>query len=467
MTKKKVKKLKTKNNDKNKIIGIFTKLYNLLDTTIVTPISRFIFNISDKLKNNSNKIERILNRPNILLYISLAFAIGMFFLVDKEVINLVENEAEIISNQPVTILYNKEAYVVEGLVDSVDIILTGNKSAIYLAKQLGDHKVVLDLTDYEPSDTSYKVKLTYNQTVGSIDYKLDPTYITVTIKNKVSKLSSISYELLNENKLNEKLSVENVELSKSEVVVKGSEDALEKIATVKALIDLKNSDYSDAGNYETDNIPLVAYDENGNLLENIEIVPSTVSASITLDTYKASVPVKVLTTGSLITGKAISAVTINGSNSYTVDIYGEKSVIDSISSVPVTIDVSGLGTSGSKTYNVTVSKPNGVRYISDTSAKIIVSFGDEKQKTLNISVISNKNLDDRLKVNLTDASTIAVQVKGVQSVIDSITEENISAYVDLAGYTPGDYEVELKIDNEDPRVSYVVTNKVKIKVSEK
>ena len=47
-----------------------------------------------------------------------------------------QNEAEVIQNQPVKVLYNEEAYVVEGLVDSVDIILTGNKSAIYLAKQL-------------------------------------------------------------------------------------------------------------------------------------------------------------------------------------------------------------------------------------------------------------------------------------------------------------------------------------------
>ena len=187
MTKKKIKKAKKP----SKILGVFKKLYNLLDRFIVTPISRFIFNISDRLKNNSNSLERILNRPNILLYVSLVFAIGMFFLVDKEVINLVENEAEIISNQPVTILYNKEAYVVEGLVETVDIILTGNKSAIYLAKQLGDHEVVLDLTDYEPSETPYRVKLTYNQTVDSIKYKLDPTYVTVTIKNKVSKLSSI------------------------------------------------------------------------------------------------------------------------------------------------------------------------------------------------------------------------------------------------------------------------------------
>ena len=465
MNKKKIKKMKKR--EKSKFLGLFKKLYQILDKTIVTPISRFIFNISDRLKSNSNKIEKILNRPNVLLYISLIFAIGMFFLVDKEVINLVENEAEIIANQPVTVLYNKEAYVVEGLVENVDIILTGNKSAIYLAKQLGDHEVVLDLTDYEPSDTPYRVKLTYNQTVDSIKYKIDPTYVTVTIKNKVSKLSSISYELLNENKLNEKLSVENVELSKNEVVVKGSEDALDQIATVKALIDLQNPDYTDAGTYETDNIPLAAYDKDGNLLENVEIVPSTISASITLDTYKASVPIKVLTTGSLVTGSAISSITINGANSYNVDIYGEKSVIDNISSVPVTIDISDLGNGGSKTYNVTVAKPNGVRYISETNAKIIVSFGEEKQKTLNISAISNKNLDDRLKVNLTDANAIAVQVKGVQSVIDSITEENISAYVDLAGYTPGDYEVELKIDNDDPRVSYVITNKVKIKIIDK
>ncbi len=463
MNKKKTKQTKIK----KKKFGLFHKLYSIIDILIVTPISRIIFKISDKFKNNSNKLEKILNRPNILLYISLIFAIGVFFLVDKEVINLVENEAEIISNQPVTILYNKEAYVVEGLVDSVDIILTGNKSAIYLAKQLGDHEVVLDLTEYKPSDTPYKVKLTYNQTVDSIKYKIDPTYVTVTIKNKISKTSAISYELLNEDKLNEKLSVENVELSKSEVVVKGSEDALEKIATVKALIDLNNPDYKDAGTFETDNIPLAAYDKDGKLLDNVEIVPSTISATLTLDTYKASVPIKVLTTGSLITGKSISAVTINGVNSYTVDIYGEKSVIDNISSVPVTIDVSGLGNNGSKTYNVTVSKPNGVRYISETSAKIIVSFGDEKQKTLNISAITNKNLDEKLKVNLTDANAIAVQVKGVQSVIDTITEENISAYVDLSGFTVGDYEVELKIDNDDPRVSYVVTNKVKIKIVEK
>lgn len=450
-----------------KSIGkFFLALYRVIDRFIVTPVSRFIYNISEKLKNNPSNIEKFLNRPNVLLYVSLIFAVGIFFLVDSQVITLVENEAEILSNQKVNVLYNKEAYVVEGLVDQVDIILTGRKSSIYLAKQLGDHDVVLDLSDYEASDTPVKVPLTYNQNVDNISYKLDPSYVTVTIKKKESKIwNNVSYELLNENKLDEKLSVDQVELDKTEVVVKGSSDALDKVATVKALIDLSNKKFTDAGTYDVSDIRLVAYDSNGELLSNVEIVPGTITGSITLGTYSTVVPIQVLATGDLVTGKAISSITINGKTSYSINIYGEKSIIDEIKSVPVTVDVTNQGNNGAKTYNVTIAKPNGVRHLSEDNAKVVVSFGDEKQKTLNISNIGYKNLGSGLKVNLVGSTDVPVQVKGVQSVIDSINADNISAYTDLSGYGVGDYEVDVKIESEDPRVNYVVTTKVKISIS--
>lgn len=457
----KIKKAKTKKT------SLFTKLYKTLDKCIITPISRFIYNINDKLKAKSSPIEKILNRPHILVYISLILAVGVFFLVDSQVINLVEKEAEIITNQPVKVLYNKEAYVIEGLVDSVDIILTGRKSSIYLAKQLGDHEVVLDLTDYKASDEPYKVKLTYNQTVDSISYKLDPTYVTVTIKNKVSDTFNVSADLLNEQNLNQKLSVKNVELEKSEVVVKGSRDTLDKIATVKALIDLSNPEFTEARTFDVNSIPLVAYDKDGSVIDNVEIVPGTITASITFDTFKKTVPLKVLTTGSLITGKSIASVTINGSNNYSIDIYGDKSAIDNIASVPVTIDISDLGSGSSQSYNLTISKPNGVRFMSETSAKIVVTFGDEKQKTVTLGSGSIKpmNVSDGLTVNLVSSPQIPVVAKGVQSALDTVSSDSISAYIDLAGYKAGEYEVEVKIDSDDPRIDFVVTNKVKIRIS--
>ena len=393
------------------VLKIFKGIYRILDRFFVTPISRFLFRLNDRLKNNPSKIEHFLNRPNILLYISLIFAVGVFFLIDSQVVTLVEKEAEILSNQPVTVLYNKEAYVVEGLVDTVDIILTGRKSSIYLAKQLGDHDVVLDLTDYEASETSIKVPLSYNQTVDNISYKLDPSYVTVTIKKKESKIwNNVSYELLNENKLDEKLSVDSVELDKTEVIIKGSNDALEKVATVKALIDLSNKKFVDAGTYDISDIRMVAYDSNGEVLPNVEIVPNTITGSITLGTYSTIVPIKVLATGDLITGKSISAITINGKNSYSISIYGEKSIIDEIKSVPVTIDVTNQGNNGAKTYNVTIAKPNGVRHISEENAKVVVSFGDEKQKTLEINNIAYRNLANGLKANLVGSINVPVLV---------------------------------------------------------
>lgn len=451
-----------------KIGKLLKAIYNFIDKIIVTPISRAVYYLNKKLKNNTSHIEKILNRPNILVYLSLAFAVIVFFLVDSKVISLVETEAEVLTNQPVNVLYNKEAYVVEGLVDSVDIILTGRKSDLYLAKQLGDHEVLLDLTDYEASNDPYKVKLTYNQTIDSLSYKIDPSTVTVTIKNKVSSLSSISYELLNETKLNSKLSVGEVTLSKSEVVVKGSQDNLDKIATVKALIDLNNEDLTDAGTYDIDNVPLAAYDEKGKLMSNIDIVPSTVTATLTLNTYSTSVPISVKTKGELATGKAISSITINGSSSYSVDVYGEQSVIESIKNVPVSIDVNGLGANDSKTYNVTLPKPSGVRYLSDTNAKIVVNFGDEKQRTIeNVQIGAPKNLASGLTANAKgeENQSVTVVVKGVQSVIDSISADDISAYVDLSGYNAGEHKVPVKIENDDPRIEFVVTKDITILIS--
>ena len=198
-----------------KIGKILKKLYKVLDKRFVTPISRALFFLFEKLKNNPIHVEKFLNRPIVLVYISLGLAVTTFFLVDSQVITLVETEAEILANEPVNIIYNKENYVVEGLVEHVDIILTGRKSALYLAKQLGEHEVVLDLSDYEPSDEPVKVALTYNQTIDNINYKLDPAYVSVIIKKKESEQRNISYELLNETKLNAKFSISSVSLDQT------------------------------------------------------------------------------------------------------------------------------------------------------------------------------------------------------------------------------------------------------------
>lgn len=444
--------------------NLFKGIYRFFDKYIVTPISKLIFRIINNFNKKTGGLDKVLNRPNVLFYASLGLAVIVFFLTDSKVISLVENEAEVITNVPLTVRYDEESYVVEGIPEQVDLILTGRKSDIYLAKQLGEHEVILDLTDYEASSSSYKVYLTYTKSVESLTYKLDPSYVTVTIKDRQSDLFDVSYDLINNNKLNKKLSVCDVTLSKTEVVVKGSEETLNKIASVKALIDLGNDTLKEAGTFNVDNIPVVAYDENGKLVNNITIVPENLSAKVVLDSYSENVALSVLTTGNLVTGKAIASILVNNSPSFSIDIYGDKDKIADIKSVPVTINVEGQGNNGTKTYKASISKPNGVRHMSASNATITVTFGEEKQKTIEITDIKYRNLGDGYSP-VANSTKISVQVKGVQSVIDAINPDNITAYVDLTGLGAGDYELDVKFDNNDPKITLISLNKVNIKIS--
>ena len=459
----------------NKIVkalkNIGKKIYCFVDKFIVTPISTLIFKIQNKLGKES-KLEKILNKPNVLLYLSLAFAILLFYLVDSKASLLVSTDAEILTNQPVRVIYNSSAYVVEGIPETVDITLIGKKSELYLARQLGDNEVVVDLSDYGASDTPVKVKMTYNKTIDNLDYKIDPTYVTVTIKKKVSDTKTITYDLLNQDSLDEKLSVKSVELSKSEVVVRGSQDTLDKIATIKALINLDNTEFTKAGTYTVDNLTLVAYGSDGNIIENVEIVATSITAEVQLDSYSKKVPVKVITIGELVNGKAISSITINGVNAseYQTTIYGDEETLDGIDSVPVTIDINGQGNNGSKTSIATISKPSGVRSVSDSSVTVVLNFDEAAQRTITLSRISPRHVPNGLTANLAsnEDRNISVQVIGVQSVLDALGDNptGIEAYVDLTGYnTPGTYSITVQVEGNDSRLQYLVTKDVNIVIS--
>ncbi len=449
------------------ITKLFRKIYGFIDKFIVVPISRAVYYLSKKFKKNQGKLDKILNRPHFLIYLSLILAVVIFLLIDSKVITLVETEAEVITNVPVVVKYNEEAYVIEGVPETVDITITGRKSDIYLAKQLGEYEVILDLSDYTASDTPYKVYFTYSKSIDSLTYQLSPEYVQVTIKNKESQVMSLSYDLLNIDSLDSRLSVESVSLDKSEVVVKGGSDSLAEIASVKALIDLKEQDFSEAGTYDIDNIELAAYDSSGNRMDNIEIVPETISATVVLESYSRTVPISIETTGELVTGKAIASILINNNTSYSITIYGDKDEIDSIESVPVTINVDGRGNESTWTYDVNIRKPNGVREMSVDNVEITVTFGEEQQQTIDISNnISQVNLASGLSVNILNGESITVQVKGVASVLEGIENETINAYIDLSGYGVGDHEVEVQIDNSNPLLTYVVSTTVQIRITE-
>lgn len=439
---------------------IFGFFYKIIDKLIIVPISRTIYRISELLKNNSGKFERILNRPNIMIYISLFLAIIMFLLIDGKAISLISEEAEILTGQTVKVIYNEEAYVVEGVPETVDITLIGRKSDLYLAKQLGEHEVVLDLSGY--SIGQHKVKLKYNHSIETVNYKLDPSSITIKISEKISSVKSLTYDLLNQDKLDEKLSIKEVELDRSEVIVKGSAEALEKVASVKALIDLQAANLSEKGTFTVDSILLVAYDNNGLKLDNVEIVPSKVSASIEVDSHYVELPVKVVTQGNLTVGYAISKITSSISK---VKIYGDKELLDNLQYIEASIDIEGLSTE--KTYSVTLTKPGGVRHMTETTTNVSITLDKEDTREFTGIQVESINVGSNYRVGAAsvEGREITVVAKGVSSVLDAIDPSQIRAQVDLSGYGPGTHDVQVIVTIDDSRVTLTPkVSSVKVRV---
>lgn len=453
----------SKRKPKNIFRKIGSGIYSLIDKLIVTPLSRVVYRIGKITKKYTGSFEKMLSKPHSLIIFSLVLAFFTFFFINIRSVNLVETESEIISGQPVEVTYNKEKYVVEGVPDTVDIILMGRKSDLYLAKQLGDHKVVLDLSDYKTGE--YTVKLKYNHSVASISYKLDPSTVTVKISEKESVVKTLSYDLLNQDKLDSKLNVSEVTLNESEVYVKGSRETLNKVATVKALIDVSTLELKESGTYPIDSLPMVAYDENGKVIDNVEVVPSTASATIKVDSYYIDLPVKVVPVGKMATGYAIAKTT---SSVNTVRVYGDQTAINALSSISAEIDVDNL--SADKEYKVTLTKPSGVRYMSESNTTVKVTVGTEETVEIELSSIDSKNLGSAYVANLVnpDDANIKVIVKGVKSVIETIDSTSIKAYVDLSGYGPGTYQIPIEVEGQDLKATYTpAVQNIEVRITNK
>lgn len=430
--------------------AIFGFIYKIIDTIIITPLSKIAYFISDKFTNKSGLFEKLLNNSNTLLYISLICAFTLFITIDKKVINLVETEAVVLTNQPVTVEYNEEAYVIEGLPDSADIVLMGKKSELYLAQQLGEHNLIIDLTGL--STGTHKVPLKYNKQIKSLDYKLDPSNVTIVVHPKVSESRTLTTDILNTDKLNETLVISSVALDRDEVIIKSYKEKLETVASVKAIVDVNALNGNTAGTYTLENVKLVAYDEKGTEINDIEIVPGTLTATVVVTSPSKVVPVKIVPVGEVASGSAIKSIT---SNVTKVTLYGDEDTLGKIDELNVEIDVNGLNEN--KTYQETITKPNGVRSISDTAITIKVTMETETSKEFKDIPVVFENLDTnkfRALASSENDTKVDVVVKGVSSILENLKPEDIKAYVDLSDLAEGTYEVPVMVTGADLKLNY-------------
>jgi len=441
---------------------LIKRFLRFIDKKIIVPITKFFVSIGEKLKLSDKPLEKALSKKSSMIILSLVLAVIVFVIIDRQNTTLLEKNAEVLYDIPLSATYNDEEYVVEGLPETVDITLIGTKANLYLAKQLPTQDVNVDLSDLKPG--VHKVNLKYKQSITSVEYKLDPSEVTVVVSSKKSETRSVESDIVNLNKLDSKLAINNTKLDTDEVIIKGTEDSLAKVSTIKALINVSNMVDPKAGTNTLKDIPLIAYDENGAKVD-VEMVPSKVTATIEIESPSKTVPLEIEPTGNVIFGKAIKNIT---SSVQKVTIYGSSKVLDNTNSIKVKIDVNNL--KSNKDYTVTIKKPAGIREISEKVVTAKVELDDEVTTELSGVKLGVVNLGSNYTAQATseNATEVTVILKGVESIIKNITPSDVEAYVDLEGLGAGDHEVEIKVKGTDPKVKYSSkVTKTIIKIAEK
>ena len=439
-----------------KAIGLF------LDKWLITPLTKLIIRLIRLIKDLTKKFDKVSGKKSTLIIVSLLLAFGVFFVIDRESNVMIDQYAEILYNQPVSAVYNEELYVVEGLPKEVDITLVGQRRHIFLAKQSPSKGVSVDLTGLKPGN--HRVTLKYTQRLKSLDYKLDPSQVTVTIYEKVSENRPLTYDILHQESLDTKLYISNAEIDRSEVIIKGAEYKLKEVASVKALLDVRNIPNPKAGEITVKDIPLVAYDNDGKKVD-VEIVPKTVTANVTITSPSKEIPVRVVPKGSLAFGKSIKSMDTNLSK---ITVYGSQEAIDKIEQLEVEIDVKGLDRD--KEFNVTLKRPKGITELSSKTMNVKVKLDNSSSKEIENISVSSENLAPGLKVQaLSEADRqVTVVVKGSEDAIKDINASDITAYIDLSNYGVGEHEVEVKVTETDLKLAYASkTRKVKVRITKK
>jgi YbbR domain-containing protein len=452
---------------------LIKKIYKFFDKKVIVPITKFFVNIGEKIKSIGKPLEIISKSKKGIIIVSLILAVAICYYIQGRSNSLLETNAKVLYNQPVVANYNEEEYVVEGIPETVDITMIGNKANIYLANQLPTQTVVVDLSDLGVG--SYDVNLKYKQAITSVQYKLDPSTVRVTISPKKSRTMSVSEEVLNLSNLNSELSVKSVQLYKlktndeetgtkenaddritiNEVIVKGKEEKINQVASVKALVDVNKLTDPQVGENllrGANEVPIVAYDSNGKKLD-VELVPSTVRAVVNIESPSKEVPIVIVPKGieNIVFGKSIEKIS---QSAETVTLYGNQEALDNINNIEVEVDVNNLN--GNKKYTETLKKPKNIRKLSVTTVNVDISLGDESQGKISGVRLSAKNLSSDYVVQASNDSVteIPVTIKGVESVIKDIKASDIEAYVDLKGYEEGTHEVKVKVKGSDNRVIY-------------
>ena len=404
-------------------------------------IIRFFSTFLDKVLFNNRHSKLVALLLAVLMYV------GVNYSSVRSIYTSTLRSSRSIFDVPVMINVNSDTFEVTGVPSTANITITGDATTVTTAANSQDGKVLVDLDGL--TEGTHEVRLTTEGYGSGVNVVVDPSTIVVNLSRKITKQFDISYDFINQSKMEDIYSPGTPVFDYTKVNVRASAKTLDSIAFVKALIDVSDQ----TADFEQ-NARLIAYDSNGNPV-NADIIPDQVHVVVPVTNPSKSVPVNVQVSGEVPDGKAISSITLD---QQTVTIYGAENVLADIDNITVTLDASTL--TKDSTVLRPISLPSGVSSASVSQITMNVTLDKSTTRTIDNVPIHVRNNVNHYKASQPDnITTVSVEVHGAQQNIEAITADMINVYIDMEDATPGLQTFELKVEQPtNGLVSYVLND---------
>lgn len=365
---------------------------------------------------------------------ALVIACLAYFAANFDSSSTTLTSSKVLSNVSVNSRYNSESFELSGVPQACEIVLTGDAANVNNAAAKKGY-CQLDLEGY--TEGSHTVKMNavgYGDNVSAI---VSPSEVTISLKKKTTVQFDLSYDFINQNNMDTKYILGTPSFDQgTKVNIRASQDTLNTIALVKALVDVSGV----TDDFET-KAPLVAYDKNGKTV-NAEIVPDAIHVVVPVSSPSNEVPIKLSPVGQAPNGLAIDTVTIV--DHQTTRIYGPQSVIDAIGEIYVNFDMSTVTENIDTEMMLPVSLPSGVRASDVSVVNVKVSLAQVETKTVEDVPLNAVNNVNNLGIKDIDIKSVNVTVSGSENNIDQVSADAINVYFEMPEEA-GTYDLPLYV----------------------
>lgn len=389
--------------------------------------------------------------------ISLIVAIFLWAYV---VNNSQNDELRTFRNIPVELknmesINEKDLLIMEPKDPTVTVKLRGKRSDL-LKIQRSDISVSVDLDGYGERNSTIPINVIAppNTTVSYVS----KNNIMFKFEKLIKKDMDIEIETVG-NLPSDHLILTSKKASPDKITLKGASSQVSKIKKAKVVVDA-----STITNDTNLNLPVQLEDENGELVEGVELSQGFINVSLSINSTK-EVPIKLKTTGSPAEGINISKYTFSQEH---VSIVGAKETLDDINYIDTKpVDLTQINETTN--VNIDLDLPEGI-FLSDTDKKIILNIKvdkiENKEISLSDSNIEVENLGENLIWKLADENkNISLNLEGGTSDLDKVNGENIKIKLNLENLEKGIHTVDITVDEmEGVKVKSIKPKSLKIEI---